>query len=214
METFNELLNLARPVFETIYFLSGVVVSGCAIYALKQVALLKKSISIQSKRDALKLTAEQCNDYMQVIIPLQNKLNNSIEKNGVTFFEGWTVDITKENCSVTHQGTPNTHGLENISCSNVLNAMETFSTYFVSGVADDTVAYHTVGTTFLHSVNKLMPVLINYRESGYYKNVTTLFIRWRCRRNEEDLIKEKEIIEQKLKSNKVSIPLPLGEKVT
>ena len=92
MEIVNNLLAELRPILETVNLIASITIAGCAIYALKQIALLKESISVQSKRDALKLTGEQCTNYMRHIIPLQDELNKSIEENKITYFEGRETD--------------------------------------------------------------------------------------------------------------------------
>jgi len=56
-----------------------VVIAIAAIIALKQIHILKQTLRIQSKRDALKLTSDQCSKYMSDIIPLQKYIPSGIK---------------------------------------------------------------------------------------------------------------------------------------
>jgi ADP-heptose:LPS heptosyltransferase len=55
-----------------LYFFSGVGILVTVIYALKQLRIARESIAIQSKRDSLRITSEQCENYLRNIIDLQN----------------------------------------------------------------------------------------------------------------------------------------------
>ena len=101
MEQTNNILLLLRPGVELVYFLSSVVIAVAAIIALKQIAILKTTIRIQSKRDSLKLTSEQCSMYFSEIIPLQNEFNNSLNEYNIKYFEGWDVAIKNGKIYVT-----------------------------------------------------------------------------------------------------------------
>ena len=91
-----------KPFFELIYFASGVIIAITAIKALGQLKLTKKTLSTNSERDALRITAEQCDNYLKNIIPLQIELNEQIEKNNVKFFDNWKIEINKGDLIVFH----------------------------------------------------------------------------------------------------------------
>ena len=211
MEELATYIDTVRPCLEAVYFISGVVVAGAALYALKQIPLLKKTLKIQSKRDALRITAEQCNYYFETIVPLQNVFISAVKKYNVKYYEGWSVTVDKESISVSRNDPPDMTGFKDITEEySVLNNMESFATFFTSGVGDEKVAYDTVGITFLDFCTKLMPWIIKCRESGYYKNLTELFMRWENRRVSGELMAKKKTLEEKLNMTKVSVAIPVG----
>ncbi|NTW46659.1 MAG: hypothetical protein HGB16_00770 [Chlorobaculum sp.] len=81
--------------------------------------------------------------------------------------------------------------------------MESFSTYFASGVADEKIAYLSLGSTFCHSMEKIAPILIlvsNKKRS--FTAVLRLYSIWGERLESESLEKQKKAIESKLSSKK------------
>ncbi|WP_219588970.1 hypothetical protein, partial [Vibrio parahaemolyticus] len=55
---------------EVAYYLGGIVVAVCAVYATKQISLMKQSITTQSKRESLSLASEKCTAYFNESVPL------------------------------------------------------------------------------------------------------------------------------------------------
>lgn len=80
----------------------------------------------------------------------------------------------------------------------VCNSLESFATYFISGVADEYVAFNTVGTTFLGSMDDIVPWVIHCRDKGYYKNLVSLYVTWRNRSEASLLRQKKEKLEERL----------------
>ena len=80
----------------------------------------------------------------------------------------------------------------------VLNAMECFSSYFTSELADENVAFRAVGKTFCSTVRKLMPEFAHLTPKGYFTNTFNLFLQWNKKLEHKNLLKEKASIEQKL----------------
>lgn len=211
MESFLDFINKIRPFLEALYFIAGIFVAFAAGLAFKQISILKKTLQVQSKRDALKITSEQCDNYFNRIIGLQNELNRKIKEHDVKYFDGWEVTIKDDSISAHRKSPPDIHGFSEIHkelC--VLNSMESFSSFFVSNVGDEKVAYDTVGTTFLNFNRKLMPWIINCRKDGYHKNLSALFLKWEMRRINEELQKKKLELDNKLKQTSFKTGVPLG----
>ena len=93
-----------KPTMEILYFIAGIIVSITAILALKQIKIMKHTAEIQSKRDALTITSEQCVNYMTNIIKLQNEFNRSLKENQIHFLDGWEVTISDNEISLKHDG--------------------------------------------------------------------------------------------------------------
>lgn len=206
-------LETIKPWLEILYLLSGPAIAIIGYFALghirvakEQIAEQRKSTRISSKRDALKLTADQVAFYCDKIIPLQNILDEKIKHEGLTDLEKFKVEFDAEFIRVI----PPEEDLEldnfmaiTDEFVDVANAMESFSTYFVSGVADEKVAYLSLGATFCDYMKKISPVLIPLSEEGKHFSATLrLYGIWGARMESEALEQEKMRIEEKLNSHK------------
>jgi len=209
-----QIITIIRPFAEFLYFISGLGLLITAIYALKQLNLTKKSMSIQAKRDSLRITSEQCEKYLNHIICLKNKFDEQVKQNNIAFFNGWNVSFNNNSIIAKHDGPVDDRNLDIIAPSflNVLNAMEAFSSYFVSNLADENVAYFTVGTTFIKSIENLIPLFCFYKlqNDGYFKNIINLYILWKKRNKLIELEKNKKIIDNELKNTKYEFNIPIG----
>jgi hypothetical protein len=215
VESILNFVNEIRPFLEVLYFIAGIVVAYAAVFALKQLSILKRTLQVQSKRDALKITSEQCNDYLSRIIELENEFDRKIIEHDVKYFDGWKVTVKNNSISVDRESVPNMQGLAEISKElMVLNSMESFSSFFVSNVADEKVAYDIVGISFLNFNRTLMPLITHFRKYGHYKNLSKLFVKWEMRKINEVLQKEKLDLDKKLKQTSFQADVPLGAEDT
>ena len=199
MDTINSLVTAIKPIVELLYFISGIGLAVFAYYGLQQISVMKSTSATQARRDALRLTSEQCTLYFEKIIPLQNVFNNNLKSKKIKYFEGWSVEVLGDRITAKRKSPPDSEGLLAIAEDLVfLNNMEAFSVYFTSKVADETIAYNALGKTFLGTVEKLMPWILCCREDGYYKNIVELFMLWHVRAENEKLMAEKDSIEKKI----------------
>lgn len=197
MDAFNSFLATIKPVIELLYFIASIGLAFFAYLGLQQIAILKSTAATQAKRDALRLTSEQCAIYMDKIIAGQNDFNRKLKASNITWFEGWTIDMQGQEVRA-HRNTP--QNMQNLSELDIghLNQMEAFSVYFVSRLADETVAYRTVGKTFINHMNKVMPFVLTARKDGYFQNMVTLYVTWKTRAEAERLAFEQKEIDSKL----------------
>ncbi len=210
-----DFISDVKPFLEVLYFIAGIVVACSAIFALKQISILKRTLQVQSKRDALKITSEQCEIYFNQIIKQQNEFHDQIKKHDVKYFEGWDIKTKNNSISISRKSKPSMKGFEDIVDSlSVLNSMESFSSFFISKVADETVAYNTIGTNFLNFSRELMPWVLGCREDGHFQNLTKLFILWETRRLHFELLNEKRDLEKKLQNTSFETTTPLGAENT
>jgi hypothetical protein len=207
-----QFVSFVRPYAELLYFISSIGLLVTAIYALKQLSLSKKTLSIQSLRDSAKISSDQCDIYFHTIINYQNILDEKIKKERIMYFEGWQIVITDKSINIEHSGPVDSSKIESIGLEllNTLNAMESFSNYFTSGIADERLAYYSVGTTFIHSVENYIPQIIMANNDGHYRSITELYLLWKNRYDAMLLSKQKEDIGKKLRQKKVSYKMPIG----
>lgn len=193
------------------YLLSGPVIAFIAYLALGQIRIAKeqmeeqkKTLIITSRRDALKLTSEQVTLYCDKIIPLQNEFYDRLKSEGVDIFEKFGVEFDTDSIKLIP---PNEEidleilGKFVTEFVNVANAMESFSMYFMSGVADEEIAYHSLGSTFCSTMKSIAPILIPMsNDERRFAACLSLYQIWGMRRESEVLHKQKLEIENKLKS--------------
>lgn len=211
IDAITTFIGMIRPIAELLYFASGIGLVLFAYYGLQQIDVLKKTSAIQAKRDALRLTSEQCTLYFDKIVPLQNEFAKNIKAKNVKYFEGWTIEVKNGSIKVSRKSPANKTGLEEISTGLLfLNHMEAFSVFFTSRVADERIAYDTLGKTFIGTCEHVMPWILLVREDGYYKNIVNLYALWKTRMENERLMVERGLIEEKLSAVKISFHAPIG----
>lgn len=204
-------VQMAKDFLEIIYYISGPLLAFFAFKALAQIKETRKQANearetriTNAKRSSYQLAAEKCDFYLNVIIPKINNLDAVIREQNITFFEKSQVEVSNTNIKVKpafkDEGERNKVLLE-IPCLEVFNPIESFSLFFVSGIADEKIAYLTVGTTFLGSVKRYLPLYVILSNGKHFNNTFKLFMIWHNRREKEILEKEKHAIEQKLNKN-------------
>ena len=219
MENLNFLVDIIKVSLETLYYLAGILLLVVAWKGLgqireakNQVKESKKARTLSSKREAYKIAADKCEYYMNSIIPLQDNLNKAIEDQGITFFKNWTAEI-EGNVIKKNKGTIRNDEREKVMALptlQVFNSMEAFAIFFTSGVADENVAYLTVGRTYCETVKRYLAFLADLSDDGYFKNVLTLFLTWENRFEKERLEKERVLLDAKLNKTTTTTIQPIG----
>jgi len=205
---------MIKEILEYFYFLSGPVIALLAFKGLHQIIVSKEIAKTNAKRDAFKLTAEQCKYYGENIIPLVNELDKSIATHNAQLFTKSKYIIENNNIKVI----PNSdypefdETIQNlvVELSNVYNALNSFSLFFVSGVADENLAYMTLGKTYCNTVERLLPFLVNASTYSGEDNILSLFLIWHHRKNKEKAIKEKQALEKQIKETSDIRIKPIG----
>nr|WP_321295726.1 hypothetical protein [uncultured Sphaerochaeta sp.] len=183
-----------------------------AIIGLRQLKISRESLRINATRESLMCANSQIQYYLNEVIKLQNILDAEIKKWSIELYDNAEVIIVGN--SITVKLNSDNNELEKIVkiCGpmlDVLNAMESFSSFFTSKVADESIAYKAVGNTYCHYVKRIMPSLIALETSGF-ANIFELFRIWYSRIQKQELQEHKQGIEDKLaRIDNVTI-CPLG----
>ncbi|MBX2947634.1 MAG: hypothetical protein KF704_00030 [Crocinitomicaceae bacterium] len=200
-----------RDILEIIYFISGPVVAYFAFKALgqineakKQVTETKESRIISSKREAYKIAAEKCEYFMTTIIPLIDNLDRAVKESGVTYFEKSQVEITTDGIKVKpfYKDKDEINKVFNLPNLELFNPLESFSLFFVSGVAEEKIGYLTIGSTYCNTVRTYAPLIVTLSNEKHFNNTLYLFKTWNARQEKENLEKEKTRIDKQLSENK------------
>lgn len=136
---------------------------------------------------------------MEHIVPLVNDLDDAMDKCEVKDFGNAEIEVVGDSLKMRYK-------LDNfdeiktlvLQVTRLLNSLEGFSTYFASGSAEESVAFSSVGCTFISSVERLLPVLCALQESGSYRNVMKLYVMWKDQIEKQNAIMEKSEAEKKL----------------
>lgn len=83
--------------------------------------------------------------------------------------------------------------------SNLLNYLELYSVYYISGVSDENVWFHTTWNCYCEIVLKLFPLILVIGSETSYKNIKMLYNIWEAKVRNEKLEMEKDNIEKKIK---------------
>lgn len=208
------MLKNVEIVLELLYYCSGVALALIAALGLRQLSLAEENIGVitgiartTAKRDAFKLAAEQCAHYYRDIILLLNEYD--------AWINGWDIKIEAESIKVKPK-TPRVKErfLKEIMSQNkdlpALNALEGMSVLFTSGVASEEVAFSSIGTTFCHSVRRLLPTLVLVAADGYFRHVLSLYMVWQKRIERQKLDQDRENTEARLRDLEEHGIRPIG----
>ncbi|MCK5052443.1 MAG: hypothetical protein KAS53_12015 [Candidatus Cloacimonetes bacterium] len=200
-----------KDVLEILYFLSAPVIVYLAYKALGQIKATKdqvieaqKNRISNSKRETYTIAAKKCDEFLTIIIPIIDVLDKAKKKSGVSFFEKSQVTISKNKIEVKPNYSSKDEIIKvfNLPLLDLLNPLESFSLFFVSGVAEEKIGYLTIGKTFCSTVKDYLPAIVSLSEGEHFKNILSLFQIWNCRFEKVRLEKEKVRIEKELSNNK------------
>lgn len=194
------------PYAELLYYSCGIGLLVVAIIGLHQIVIAKRAIHITSRREALKLSAEQCKRYSDEIIPLTSKVLDATRSDA--FFDSWESKLTKNGISLVRKPEKITIKSLPKELTSLLNSIESFSQFFTCGLADERSAYNCLGGAHVETVTRYLPILMLQAKQGYWKNTMTLYFSWRMRKEREKLSLQRKELEQQMNDNAdVSIPI-------
>ncbi|WP_455288189.1 hypothetical protein [Vibrio parahaemolyticus] len=183
-----------------------------AYKALDQIKVTKELAKVSSKREAYKVTADECKYYSEKIIPLIDNLDSRIEELDVQMFTKSKVKVENNKIAVSpyfqydhHDSAMDKIASELIAVS---NSLSDFATYFTLGIADEQLAYKTMSYTYCNTVKKYAPILI--RLAAKEDSVFQLFIIWNTRMEREKALDEKKKLEEKIKRSADITVNPIG----
>lgn len=215
-----EFFDSSKSIVENLYLLSGPILTLLAIAGVIQLFITRKTLIVNSKRDAANLAAQQIKDYSTTIIPKMTKYDLSLMKDKINsakieigdFNVEYLIKILgKEKVSEVRK-----ERLKYLVLwLDVLNSMEAFATYFTKGVADEEIAFSSIGRTYCYSVENYFFEISNCRnlkDDNSFQNIIDLYTIWKERLKKIQLTKEQEELMLKLhKVNETKID-PIGTK--
>jgi len=183
-----------------------------ATIGLRQLKISKDESRLNARRDASRVANEQIKHYSEKIIPLINDFDTLIRDNNIKIFKQSSFKIVENGVKIKID--PKGVGKEFTIIANdftkVNNAFEGFASYFISGLADEQVAFKAVGATYCHTVKDYLPLLVAVGGNTHYQNLIDLFLMWNTRLDKQALASKKEDIERQLKKMDGKEILPIG----
>ena len=199
---------------EIIYFISGTGIFILACFGLRQITLAKNQIETskdifktQSKRASFESAAQQCTEYSKNIIQLDHKISKFTKSNEITFFTDAKIEESGKGFRVNIQDVKkeDIQKFDEIAdiVSSFINGIEGFSLYIISEIADEDIAFHSVGKAFIRHAEMAAKIMRFTNSSPEdTKAIWKLYFRWKKRIESQKLESEKKIIEDKIKKNK------------
>lgn len=212
-----EFFDSSKSILENIYFLSGPIIALFAVAGVFQLFLTKKAIKINSQRESANIAAQQVREYSTNIIPLINKYNFALRKEKIK-----PVDIElgpfRRSYLEKKLGKERVREIQierlrtTIFLLEMLNSLEAFATYFTKGVADEEIAYPSIGKTFCFTIEShFFDIGCCRKEEDYsYQNIIELYEIWKGRMKKEKLTKQQKEILKELMNIKSDTVKPIG----
>lgn len=203
-----------RAAFEIAYFGAGIAIALFAYKGLAQIKLTKDIATSNAKREAFKLAVEQCRFFAEQVVPARAKIVETARTKGFVFGRAATFEILEG--EITKLETPgrdiNAEGAAlELELVLYLNRLEAFAMTFISGVADEMVAYRETAAGFCQLVKEAVPFIYAFRQRGIrYESTIRLSEMWNNRLQSEALTKQKAQIEKHLQGIKPATIKPLG----
>lgn len=201
--------DILLKVIEGVSYLATVSLAYFAFKGLKQIKIARRSISLESERDALRVTNEAIRNFYTIYMIEYEKVKYSKEDklllNSVKLNELKTLDFSeikksKEIPFDLRSKNGRAQYVETIfnlfeRKRQYYNMMESFSAIFTSGLGNDTVSFRTLGRAYCSTLEDSIELLTFFGGKGYYSNLIALYRLWKKRVSKDDLIKKIELVE-------------------
>ncbi|URN96221.1 MAG: hypothetical protein NAG76_08325 [Candidatus Pristimantibacillus lignocellulolyticus] len=189
-----------RDILETAYFITGgPLLAGIAFYGLRQIKVSKNDIYIRSERESIILASEQVKEYLNSVMPLYNDTYEKMEKYNFIIEEDHPVSDFKYETYIktVSRSMVQTRKdeLEKLydEIIDYCNTLEAFSIYFTKKIANEEVAFSSIGVSFATAIRIYYPYIciLTKDDPGNYNNLKELAELW-CER-QIDYLKEEKI---------------------
>jgi hypothetical protein len=209
----------SKSILENLYFMSGPILAVLGFFIFRQIKIAKeqlkigkdqlmetqKQLFINSTRDSIKLAAEQINYYLTTLVPIANeelKKRQNLDFPSIDFKPTRFINQEVLDSARVTEILPYLKKMIDTEYvpTGTMNSLETFATFFVQKVADENVAFQSVGKSYCETVKRLSIELstVRHDDDGYYRNTIVLYRLWNKRLEEHDLKKQKDLMEKQL----------------
>jgi len=199
-----------RDWLEILYFLSGIIVMILVAFGLWQLKIAKDQLETtkeifktQCKRAAVESAVIECRRFSETCVQSSLALRKYCIDNEIKYFEQVEFEETDNGFKlgmkkVEKEGALKLVGAE-VILNEFINGLEAYALFFLSGVADEKIAFHSNGSTFVELCEiafKVFPVAKVSDEDA--KPIKALYFMWREKLKANKLKVEQRNIEEKL----------------
>ena len=201
---------------------STIVVAAAAVLALRQLKLAREQIEttkelfkLQSRRASIEAAVVECKRFAETVIQDNVKIMQFCSDESITIFDDVKFSCDGESITVDPRGLNPEHiqKLKKISATinSFCNGIESHALYFLSGVADENLAYHTNARAYLELCETAYKIFaLSGKDNEHIAPIQTLYVRWYKRLEAEQLEKEEMKIRTKLATYKNPTIRPIG----
>lgn len=180
---------VAYAVLEVLYFLSTIGLFAVACYGLKQLTLSKQLADANSKREAVRLAANQCKYFAEEVVLLLDAAIREYKQKRATFLTPpqQPAYLLKDGEFVQANYNGNLVAAEWPVVADAivkyLNSVESFAIPFAAGVAADDIGFQETSASFCSGLSYMMPAIYHLRvvQNVKYPSALKLFCIWNNR---------------------------------
>jgi hypothetical protein len=195
-----QLITQSRAYFEALHFLSGIIVAIAALFALRQIRLMKRDIMAKSERAAKEKAIEAAFKYaelgkifMQCLTTLEETLRES--------YKGPIGDFTPSSIPEELKKRAEERRASGVF-KHPLNTLDVIAANFISRVADEEIAFPIFGRGFCLTVDAHYDVIAmsrKYPAHAPFSNTVQLYKIWLRRLSRTELEQVKQDADEQLK---------------
>ena len=199
-----------RDWLEILYFLSGVIVMILVALGLWQLKIAKEQLETtkdifqtQCKRAAVESAVIECRKFSETCVQSSLALRKYCNDNEIKYFEQVTFEETEKGFKVGMKKVEKEGALKLVDAEPILNefinGLEAYALFFLSGVADEKIAFHSNGATFVtlcETAFKVFPIAKVSDEDA--KPIKALYFMWREKLQANKLKIEERNLKEKL----------------
>jgi hypothetical protein len=198
-----------RPWLEAAYFSSNIVLLMVAAYGAQQIILLKRDFETRNLRAAKEMTARYCGFFAQYVL-LRRRFVRECEAQGLELYSGNLGDFSLQGFDAGKWDPIVEKKMKLDSSVDALNRLEQISMVFLSGAADEAVGFKTFGRTFCATVGTHYDIFTIRGSKGFFQNVRELYKLWSDRLKLQDLTKDRDALEERIRSTPNKQIPPIG----
>ncbi len=202
--------------------IAQIVIAIFSAFIFWQILIAKKDTRLRSKREAGLLTFQLLLKYSDQILPQLGQIESKLKSESLaewkpqnlTHFSKQELDkmIDREFVS---DLLPSLNYLNNTGAfaklAQVINSMEAIANCFLNGIADESIAFSSIGSTFCDIVERYYFVLCVSRDKTqgvfkYYNNIVALYKMWHDRLQNKEGWNQIEILQHEIETKKTKLP--------
>jgi hypothetical protein len=202
-----------RPYFELLFFVSGIIVAVIALYATRQISLMKADMKMRSERAAKEKAIEASSEYLTAYIPLDTKFYFACKRKGLSSYDGPIGDFSPESISPELKEAALKRMKFIVTFLDANNKLESIAAAFTTGVADERTGFSIIGRTFCAGVADDYDIISLCRIEHpfpYWANIVKLYKTWSSRLSKEELAAARDALESRMKDIPDSHISPIG----